>query len=68
MLTFQANPCNQKMRKTCKSLKEAKEFLLDKFFILFYNKVEFITNGFGDKSFKTITKTEWLPIDNDRQL
>ena len=56
------------MRKTCKSLKEAKEFLLDKFFILFYNKVEFITNGFGDKSFKTITKTEWLPIDNDRQL
>jgi len=67
-LSFQANYCDQKKRKTCKTKQEIKEFLYDKFFILFYNKEEFLIDGFGEKKFRTVTKSEWLSIDVNRQL
>jgi hypothetical protein len=65
-LQFALYTCDSNTRKTCKSKKEILKFLGDKWLVLLYDKIEFVTDGFKERTFKRTTKQEWIPLDMTR--
>jgi hypothetical protein len=60
-LTFVS--CNKTQRKTCKSDREVKEWLKDKYLVMAYNKYTFISDEYKERSFKYQSALDWFPID-----
>ena len=55
--------CDKKVRKTCKSDDEVKEWLKDKYVMLGYNQQLFNSEEFKEKTFTKKMWLDWIPIN-----
>ena len=55
--------CDKKVRKTCKSDDEVKEWLKDKYVMLGYNQQQFNSEKFKEKTFTKKILLDWMPIN-----
>lgn len=67
VVAFKFEFCDQAIYPQCtKSREEIQKYMEDKYIVLLHNSVQFINDGFHERSFNKRLAKKWITIDTDR--